>query len=104
MTYKRLINIVKLIPEEIEKGSEQMIELEYYLLENDHCFLDENNQEKTYGVEIVKKKNEHVETQTVKNLTHRRDYAYHIIHKLSENVTTPMELTFILDDLIGVCE
>ncbi|NSW89983.1 MAG: hypothetical protein HPY74_04730 [Firmicutes bacterium] len=80
------------------------ISLEYYLLE---CEDYENTYEFGpiigYGVEVVKVfKNEPVESKSFKNITHCKDTAVNIIDVLAENTVTPIELPYVLDNIIGL--
>jgi len=83
---------------------EEPISLEYYLLEYEE---NDNNSEfgacTGYGVEVVKiLKNEPVESNSFNNITHCKETAVDIINVLARNTVTPVELPYVLDNIIGV--
>jgi len=93
---------VELIPDEELVEMKNSIELEYYLVESEISDLDELKGEKVYGIEIVKKAIDMpVERQVVRNLSCCRESARSMLDKLAYNTVTPVELPFILDDIIG---
>ena len=77
-----------------EYGIRQPMDLEYYLLEN------ENN---TYGIEVVKREVvSNYETEMIKNFSGCREATRNTVGMLAANRVTPMELMFVLDNMVGV--
>ena len=86
-----------------ETDFKDMIRLEYYLLE---CEDKDNTYEFGsiigYGVEVVKVlKDETVESKSFKNITCCKDTVINIIDVLAKNTVTPIELPYVLDNIIG---
>lgn len=103
MIRKCLEKKVKMIPDEQSTEFAAPFELEYYLIESDITHPDELMQDKVYGVEIVKKNvNEKVEREIIKDLSCCRKNTENILNKLVNNTVTPVCLSHILDDIIGV--
>jgi len=100
MLCKCLEKKIELIPDETEEGQNNSFELEYYLLESNDI---EHNGESIYGFEIIKKKNNvKVENEKVRNFSYCRQNTRKVLQKLADNLVTPVELLFILDDMVGV--
>lgn len=100
MICKCLERKIELKPEGAFEGLESPFELEYYLIESDS---DEFAAEKAYGIEIVKKAdNVKVENKMVKNYSCCRQETKNILDKIADNMVTPSELLYILDDIIGI--
>lgn len=79
------------------------IELEYYLIESEPKQFESNFGGKVYGIEIVKKANESsIESEIIRNLSYDRQNTKNMVCYLAENIVTPVELSFVLDDLMGV--
>ncbi|NLD48574.1 MAG: hypothetical protein GX660_15530 [Clostridiaceae bacterium] len=79
------------------------IELEYYLIESEPKQFEENFGGKVYGIEIVKKaKESSIESKIIRNLSYDRQNTHNMVCYLAENIVTPVELSFVLDDLMGV--
>lgn len=79
------------------------ISLEYYLLE---CEDNGNNDEIGvcigYGVEVVKiLSDKPVESNSFNNITHCKKAALDIINILARNTVTPIELPYVLDNIVG---
>jgi hypothetical protein len=113
MKYKFLEKKVELGPVERIDGKESNLELTYYLLENDSPASDEslnNNyfnekypEYKIYGIEIVKKDElADIENVRIENLYCCRESAKKILESLARNTVTPVSLSFVLDDMIGL--
>jgi hypothetical protein len=100
MILKRLKEKVEVFVREYPRN----LGLEYYLLESEdkedyYCIEDCAG----YGIEIVKIfKNKPVEKISFTNVTPNKEDAMDIIDILARNTVTPMELPYILDDLVGV--
>jgi hypothetical protein len=100
MLYKYLEKKIELIPDETEKEYSNQFELEYYLLESNDA---EHAGESTYGIEIIKKiDNVKVENEKVRNFSYSRQKTQKVLGRLAESIVTPVELLFILDDMIGI--
>ncbi len=82
----------------------EAMSLEYYLLEcEDYEYSDEIGAYTGYGVEVVKiLKNEPVESNSFNNITSCKETAVNIINVLARNTVTPIELPYVLDDIIGI--
>jgi hypothetical protein len=83
------------------------IELEYYLLENDGVdYIEELKGEKVYGIEIVKKETysdryTNTERELIKNFSCCKKDTESVLNKLAKNFVTPIELRYVVDDIIG---
>ncbi|MFZ5985918.1 MAG: DUF6514 family protein [Bacillota bacterium] len=103
MISKYLENKIELGQDEGPELLENQIELEYYLIESESEKHENSSGNLVYGIEIVKKQSEKsFESEIVKNLSHDRERAQNLLNMLAKNKVTPMELTFILDDLMGI--
>lgn len=79
------------------------MELDYYLLES--RYDDDDNQEiqKAYGVEIIKKQNgKPDEKKHYESIFPSRDKAKSLIELLAEQTVTPSTLSYVLDDILGM--
>lgn len=79
----------------------EVISIEYYLLET------ENNFNTEYGVEIVKRQKSNnqnilVEKNSAKNITYSKENIEKIINKLIGYSVTPISLTNVLEDMLAV--
>ncbi len=77
--------------------------LEYYLIVS----VTKDNQEQEgileYGIEIVKKiGNEKIESGLIGNITSKRQTAVKLIQKFARNSVTPLSLSYVVDDFIGI--
>lgn len=83
-------------------GGQNPIVLEYYLLECDSGEPYGDYENKTYGIEVVKKiKDDALECEIIKDFSPCKASAREILDKLAKNTVTPVELKYILDDLLG---
>ncbi len=93
---------IELNGESLFEDKRNKIILEYYLLESDIEDIEELKGMRTFGVEIVKNAGGAEETTAVKNVSASRSEMNEIIGLLSRNSVTPVTLTEVLDDIIGV--
>lgn len=75
--------------------------LEYYLLESIAGDLDELTGKEIFGIEIVKKNGQGVETAKVSNISCSREYTGKILDKLAANEVTPVTLKYIIEDIVS---
>ncbi|MGE5612838.1 MAG: DUF6514 family protein [Bacillota bacterium] len=93
---------------EIECGEsgyqkENILELEYYLLESVTDAVDDNGVHKTYGVEIKKKQQGVLgESSHFKNVFPSREKTMSLVELLAEQTVTPSTLAYVMDDLLGM--
>lgn len=89
--------------DELHQRPSNKLELEYYLLEREGNKSGDNEPEKTYGIEILKK-NDGVlnETKQFENIFNTREKTRGLVKLLAENTVTPETLPYILDDLLGI--
>lgn len=83
-------------------GFKGAIELEYYLIESEIKDHDELSGKKAFGVEIVRKIENEVETKTINNLYCCKESTINLLNTLAKNTVTPIGLPFIIDDIIGM--
>lgn len=103
MISRQLTKKVEIQPDENMSNSNNVIELEYYLLESEISDCEELDGKRIYGIEIVKKVSASaVEKETVTNLCCCKDNAESILNKLADNSVTPVGMPFVLDDMLGV--
>lgn len=110
MVSKHLKKRMDISMEEYLLDFNESISLEYYLLEcndNPECEDNENNKGiyayAGYGVEVIKILNDKpVESNSFNNITHCKQAAIDIIDILARNTVTPIELPYVLDNIIGV--
>lgn len=86
---------------------ENVIYLEYYLIESEIEDIDELKGTRTYGIEIVKKTDRVIsetalESAAVKNVSTSKNKTEKIIELLSSNYVTPVSLDYILEDIVGL--
>jgi len=87
---------------ECSQKAEDMMKLDYYLLESDSEDDDIRGEQKVYGVEIVKKQDGSTDEQSqFRNIYANREKVKNLIRLLAEHTVTPSSLPDILDDLIG---
>ncbi|MEN6316488.1 MAG: DUF6514 family protein [Clostridiaceae bacterium] len=89
--------------DEFHQRPNSKLELEYYLLEREGGKSGDNESEKTFGIEILKK-NDGVlnETKQYENIFNTREKTKGLVKLLAENTVTPSTLPYILDDLLGM--
>jgi len=76
--------------------------LEYYLIESDSHTVSEPKSNTVYGIGISKKENEnYIEKHEVIDFSSDKNNTTNFINKLAVNTVTPIELPFILDDIVG---
>ena len=103
MISKCLEKKIEIIPDGSIIECKNPIELEYYLIESETQDINDVSEEKVYGLEIVKKvKNKKVESSFVRNYSCCKEAARNTLNKLANNSVTPMCLSFVLDDIIGI--
>ncbi|WP_010252627.1 DUF6514 family protein [Acetivibrio cellulolyticus] len=77
------------------------IQLEYYLVESEYDQRYGYREDKAYGVEISKKERDsYAESETVTNLSNSKEKTQGILSILARNTVTPVQLLFVLDELI----
>ncbi len=103
MICKYLESSVSVISEGQDLNNGKSMQLEYYLLESDAGYMDGTGYEKKYGIEIIKKENSGVtEDEFVTDVCNDRLKAKALLERIARNTVTPMELKFILDDMVGI--
>lgn len=103
MICKYLESSVSIISEEQDLNKGKGIQLEYYLLESDAAYADGTGIEKKYGIQIIKKENSGAtEEEIITDICNDRSKAIEILDRIARNTVTPMELKFILDDMVGI--
>ncbi|MCX7920688.1 MAG: DUF6514 family protein [Clostridia bacterium] len=103
MLNKYLEKKIELLPNENMIGFKNPIELEYYLLESDNSDIDELSGKRVYGIEIVKKVNAmKVEEELVRNFSCCKEDTRQVLDKLANNTVTPVALSFVIDDILGL--
>ncbi len=79
------------------------IQLEYYLIESESGQSYSFNEDKVYGIEIVKKESDnHAECEIVRNFSSSKENTMGMLNILAKNTVTPIELSFVLDDLMAL--
>lgn len=89
---------------DLDNGSmaNNKMQLEYYLIESEYSHSCDCG-DKVYGIEIIKKDSEyHVESEFVRNLSNSKENTKGILSILAKNTVTPIELQFVLDDLMAL--
>lgn len=86
---------------------ENLIYLEYFLIESEIEDIDELKGTKTYGIEIIKKtgkaiSEEALESAAVRNISTSKNKTEKIIKLLSSNYVTPVALDYVLEDIVGL--
>ena len=103
MSNKLLEKEVELLAEGSTVEFKSPMKLEYYLVESNAEDSDELLGQKVYGIEIVKKVDgAGEELGFVKNLSCCREKTEDILNLLANNTVTPVGLSFVLDDIIGI--
>ena len=74
-------------------------EIEYYLLETENDLL---GTKRSYGIEVINKKNNLIESQIIMDFSNKVNYTRSFIKKLADNSVTPTELSYIIDHYLGV--
>lgn len=84
-------------------ASEKPLELEYYLTVSSPDRYLINDETEVYGILVAKRLDEvSTEEELVTNFSCSREDTVHVVRKLAENKVTPLELPYIIDDLLGV--
>lgn len=105
MIYKRFLFGKILLDEKllVENNIYHDVEVEYYKVKR----KDENNariRNEVYGIEIVKRdyfdKEVKVENEYIEKVTSDEQFVDNILEKLKNNQVTPVELKFIIKDLL----
>lgn len=79
------------------------IQLEYYLIESERGQSYDFYADKVYGIEIVKKGSDnHAESELVRNFSSSKENTMGMLNILAKNTVTPIELSFVLDDLMAL--
>lgn len=82
--------------------SDQAIELEYYITVSPPERYHVNEEAEIYGMMVVKKVEEGIiEEEFIRNYSSSREETVNIVKKLAANKVTPLELPYIIDDLLG---
>lgn len=85
------------------KDKDGKIQLEYYLIESEFAYSYDCSGDKVYGIEIIKKDSDyHAESEIVRNLSNSKESTKGILNILAKNTVTPIELSFVLDDLMAL--
>lgn len=88
---------------DLSEGKDEKIQLEYYLIESDFANSYDYSGDKVYGIEIIKKDSDyHAESEIVRNLSSSKESTKGILNILAKNTVTPVELSFVLDDLMAL--
>jgi hypothetical protein len=87
-----------------EMEAKKKMNLEYYLLESDGHYY-ENENYKMYGIEIIKNEldNQHsavIESNAIYDISMNKDAVSEILNKLVSNQVTPIGLHPILEDML----
>jgi hypothetical protein len=90
---------VEIEMEELGRKPGNMLELEYYLLENAAGGEESTS---TFGVEI-RKKNQGVlnEIKNYYNIYNNREETLNLVRMLAMHTVTPSSLPYVLDDILG---
>lgn len=101
MISKYLIKQIDITP--CPDSDAKPFKLEYYLLEGEVNYIIELAGKKVYGIGIVQKNSPCVmNEERVLNFSCSRESTEQVLSKLIRNTVTPIELPFILDDMLGV--
>ena len=95
-------NIDAILSEDLQKLS-----LEYYITESDITDEEQNYHRKIYGVEIVKREfkiNSDIctEKKLINDISCCKETAKEVVDKLIAHTVTPVTLSNVLEDLIGM--
>jgi hypothetical protein len=74
-------------------GDDLHMQLEYSIMET------EIDNKKIYGIEVIKKCGEFIESELIKGLSESKEFATNVIKLLSENEVTPIAVINVLDNL-----
>ncbi len=104
MIKRILLSREKVLPYDNSDNSfVQPLELEYYITESPPDRYMVNEEETVYGMSVVKKAGEGViEEEFIRNYSCSRKDAENVVKILAANKVTPLELPYIIDDLLGV--
>jgi len=103
MVYKFFEKHVKIEEKDSSRKPENLMELDYYLLESEFDEAENREISKAYGIEIVKRHNGGaVERKQFKNIFPSKEKTKNLIELLAEQTVTPLTLPYILDDLLGI--
>jgi hypothetical protein len=101
--------IKKLLEKEVEVLTDENqilfnfpIKLEYYLLESECEEIEELKGEKIFGIEVIKKvEGIKEEVMSFKEFSSNFEVTKKILNTLAKNSVTPIELPYVLEDMIG---
>lgn len=82
---------------EVITENDHIINLEYYLIETP--YYEENVLKVAYGIEILKRDNNNLESDIVSKITDCKDKINMIINKLIANTVTPVGMAVAIDEL-----
>ena len=83
-------------------GRKIPIELEYYLIESNINDYNYDLGEKEYGIEIVKKIDDSkFESEMLKAISPCIEDTRKLLNKLANNTVTPIEMPFVMDDILA---
>ncbi len=86
-----------------EVATNGKIQLEYYLIESEGGQSYDFKRDKVYGIEIVKKESDnHAESEIVRDFSSSKENTMGMLNILAKNTVTPIELSFVLDDLMAL--
>lgn len=101
METKYLSKHLKVKDEDVKRRGGSM-KLDYYLIEGEITYIDELAGKKVYGIGIVKKDMDNtVEKEVVCNFSCCPETTKEVLGKLADNSALPVELRYILEDLIS---
>ncbi|MEN8906607.1 MAG: DUF6514 family protein [Clostridiales bacterium] len=94
---------LELMPDDENLGSKIPIELEYYIIEKiDNGFYNKEFENKSYGIEIVKKIDDSkYESEMLKEISECIENTKKILNRLVDNTVTPMEMAVVIDDILS---
>lgn len=75
--------------------------LEYYIIENQINTVNGGLYFHSYGIEIIKKEGDVIETKAILNVVYSEESAKKITEKLANNKVTPITMEEIIDDYIN---
>jgi len=102
MMTKYLQKKIDAVTDEHIYGIGNRINLEYYMTESNIGKFDELSGSKVYGIEIISKSEDAcMESEVISNFSCCREKTKLVLDKLADNWVTPMELQYILDDILG---
>ena len=87
---------------EFQGENNELMQLEYYLVESEIPGDLDMEGKKAFGIEIVKiSDGNSIETQCVDNFSCNKVTVRDTINKLANNIVTPCSLYFILEDMLS---